>query len=76
MVEPSPTGSKESQTGVDFNHGERGQEVASALGLFPGATLCFFSGTSSIDDGTLTKQAKHGLPAVGRRDRLATYSFC
>jgi hypothetical protein len=42
MVEPSPTGSKDNQTGLDLNHGERSGEMAGALGLFPGATLLFF----------------------------------
>jgi hypothetical protein len=42
MVEPSPTGSKDNQTGLDLNHGERSGEMAGALGLFPGATLRFF----------------------------------
>jgi hypothetical protein len=41
MVEPSPTGSKDSQLNADEN-GDGSDEQASALGLFPGATLRFY----------------------------------
>jgi hypothetical protein len=44
MVEPSPTGSKDLQPNADEN-GNGSDEQASALGLFPGATLRFIRNT-------------------------------